>query len=130
MSSQNSSAPAHDDLVSAPSRQPSTRNPFAQSANVTVSVPETVEIRLVDATVLSDYETWTFLASILSSTVVGFVVAYLQAPEAPSAVALLAAGIVFAILLLVCGITAVSKRRQLRKKQRSLTFRLGEHVPD
>ena len=61
-----------------PSRSP--KNPFAHSANITLSVPESVEVRLVDASTLSDYEVWFFFASLLGSAVIGFFVACLQAP--------------------------------------------------
>jgi len=33
-------------------------NPLARGLNITVSIPETVEIRTVNASVLADYEVW------------------------------------------------------------------------
>lgn len=54
-----------------PESEPSD-NPFAKGLNVTVSVPQTVEVRMVDAAALSDYEVLFFISSILGSAVVGF----------------------------------------------------------
>ena len=53
----------------------SSDNPFGDALDVTVSIPETLEIKMVDATVLSDYEVWQFISSILGAAVVGFAVA-------------------------------------------------------
>ncbi len=45
---------------------------------VNVTVPETLEIPLVNASVLADYEAWLFMASVLANAVIGFRVAGLE----------------------------------------------------
>lgn len=128
MTSPSDSEKLHDDLVA--SQRPPSVNPFAQSANILVSVPETVEIRLVDASALVDYEVWTFLSSVLSSAVIGFGVAFFQATNSADRHNYLAIDIVFCALLVLCVSTAAFKRRKLAAKARRLRFRVGEPMPD
>lgn len=123
----NAKSARHEDLVERPSSAPSTPNPFAQAANITVSVPESVEIRLVDASVLSDYEVWSLATSILSSAVIGFFVAFCQAATGTGQ-SLLWTALVFLVLALVTGLTAVNKRRRLSKNTRKMSFHVGEPV--
>jgi len=100
-------------------------NPLAKALNVTVSVPETIEIRMVDASVLADYEVWFFISSILASAVVGFFVAYLQSDKSGS---LFATTGVFAILFIISCIMTFLKRHKLRKKSKDIKLRATEIV--
>jgi len=106
----------------------SSSNPFAQSSNITVSVPESVDVRLVDASVLADYEIWSLLTSILGSAVIGFLVAFLQADVVNKHLYGAVTG-VFAILLVLAAAMAVSKRRALTKNTKKLRFSVGEQLP-
>ncbi|WP_422450691.1 hypothetical protein [Endozoicomonas sp. ALB091] len=67
----------HDDLTDRQSSLPNSSNPLASASNITVTVPESVGVKLVDASTLGDYEIWSLLTSILSSAVVGFFVAFM-----------------------------------------------------
>lgn len=100
-------------------------NPLAKALNVTVSIPETVEIRMVDASVLADYEVWFFISSILASAVVGFFVAYLQSN---CSISLLATTLVFAVLFVISFIMTFMKRHKLRKKSKDIKLRATEIV--
>src|SRR5215207_4025973 len=102
--------PEHVDASSV-GKQQAVTNPIAKGLNVTVSVPESLEIVMVDASTLGDYEVWLFIASLLASTSVGFIVAFAQDP---SKFSLLINGIVFAILFLVALGMAMVKRQRLR----------------
>ena len=117
----------HEDLVSSPSSAPSAPNPFARAANITVSVPESVEIRLVDASALSDYEVWSLTTSILSSAVIGFFVAFCQAATGTGQ-SLLWTALVFLLLTVISGLMALSKKRRLTKNTRKMSFRIGEPI--
>src|SRR5688572_25219691 len=57
-------------------------NPVHDTFNISVLVPEQITIRMVDASALSDYEVWVFLASVMASASTGFLVPYLQAEAA------------------------------------------------
>ena len=86
---------------------------------VSFSVPKSIHVPLVNASVLSDYEAWFFVASVLANAVVGFLVAGLTNRDA----SLLATTLVFSILFVLASMMAFSKRRQLRKKTKRLTVR-------
>ena len=123
--------PSHnnEDLIAHPSNKPPTVNPFAQSANITLSVPESVEVKLVDASALADYEVWVLLTSILSSAVIGFVVALVQATaQDKGRYSVIAA--VFGLLMMVCAWMAIRKRRKLSSKTRKVRFRVGEPMDE
>ena len=120
---------ANQDLVAHPSNKPPTANPFAHSSSITVSVPESVEVKLVDASALADYEVWVLLTSILSSAVTGFLVAIIQA-VADYKSQYVAITMVFAILMFICALMAIMKRRKLSSKARRVRFRVGEQVND
>lgn len=119
----------NQDLVAHPSTKLSTGNPFAHTATITLSVPESVEVKLVDASALADYEVWVVLTSILSSAVTGFLVAIVQAAALDQA-RYVSITVVFGILMLVCAIMAVVKRRKLSNKARKVRFRVGEQIGD
>lgn len=119
----------NQDLVAHPSSKPPTGNPFAHTANITLSVPESVEVKLVDASALADYEVWIVLTSILSSAVTGFLVAIVQAPPLDQGRYSVITEI-FGILMLVCAFMAVVKRRKLSNKARRVRFRVGEQIVD
>jgi len=123
------SSDANQDLVAHPSKKAPTANPFAQSASITLSVPDSVEVKLVDASALADYEVWIFLTSILSSAVTGFLVAIVQAVESDRNryVSITA---VFVLLALVCGYMAFSKRHKLTSKARRVRFSIGDPLSD
>lgn len=92
---------------------------------VTISVPESLEVNLVDASQLSEYEIWALLTSISSSAVVGFFVGYLQAAKGTEN--LWVAIMTFAgAVLALSGLMLFFKRRRLYQKKRRVEFRLSE----
>ena len=117
----------HTDVTEAAPAAASEPNPLAGSSELMISVPETVEVRLVDAGVLSDYEVWALVSSILSSTVIAFAVAWFQAPDGEGGV-YLANALVFGVLLIVAATTAHTKRKRLNSGLKRLRFRIGEQV--
>ncbi|GLS97883.1 hypothetical protein [Piscinibacter gummiphilus] len=123
------SSASSQDLVAHPSKKPPTSNPFAQSASITLSVPDSVEVKLVDASALGDYEVWIFLTSILSSAVTGFLVAIVQAAESDRS-RYVAITFVFGLLALVCGCMAFNKRHKLTSKARRVRFSIGDPMSD
>ena len=105
-----------------PVRSEPTDNPLAGGLSISVFVPETIEIKMVDASVLSAYEVWVFIASILSSTTVGFWVSYTQALDAKSQTApyILHTTQVFGGLFVIAMTTALVKRSVLSRKSKSI----------
>lgn len=123
----NGNVSKHEDLVEQHSSQPASENPFAHSSNITVSVPETVEVKLVDASVLADYEVWSLVTSIIGSAVVGFLVAYFQADESVKGI-YGAVTVVFGLLMVLSGGMAVYKRRALTKNSKKVSFGVGPQI--
>jgi hypothetical protein len=123
-SSHGPAEPTHDDVDSFEG-SPATENPVSDSFNIVVSVPEQINIKMVDASTLADYEVWIFIASILSNAVVGFLVAYSQAIDAKSSSTSYIGwtAIVFIALLILAIGTALWKRTQLRKKSRDIKLK-------
>ena len=124
--SQREISPVHAE--SQPTHGKLSGNPLGKSLNVVVSVPEAIEIRMVNASTLSDYEMWIFLASILSNAVVGFVVATFQAYDAKAANAkqLLMTGIVFGILFLATLGMALAKRCTVTRTGKLISLKATE----
>jgi len=102
-------------------------NPFSKGLNVMVSVPDIIKIRMVDASVLGDYEIWLFISSILASAVVGFFVAYLQSEDE---IYLLVNTIIFLILFIISIIMAILKRNKLRAKSKQINLKATEITKD
>ncbi|MDE1211741.1 hypothetical protein [Vibrio aestuarianus] len=123
----NSGRNQHDDLTVSNSDEPRSSNPLASASNITVTVPESVAVKLVDASALGDYEIWSLLTSILSSAVVGFVVAFLQADSSQKSLYGSVTG-VFALLMIICGIMVVVKRKRLSNNTKTLKFSVGQQV--
>ncbi|HIF9499395.1 TPA: hypothetical protein ACX6SJ_003919 [Photobacterium damselae] len=123
----NSGRNQHDDLTVNNSDEPRTSNPLASASNITVTVPESVAVKLVDASALGDYEIWSLLTSILSSAVVGFVVAFLQADSSQKGLYGSVTGI-FALLMIICAIMVIVKRNRLFNNTKTLKFSVGQQV--
>ncbi len=85
---------------------------------VSVSVPKNLHIPLVSASILSDYEAWFFIASVLASAVVGFLVAGLA-----NKFSMLATTLVFSILFAIAIKMTFSKRRRLQGTTKTFTLR-------
>lgn len=58
------------------------QNPMYNGLDVNLRIPETIDITMVEAKSLGDFELWSFLVSLMSNFVVGFVVAWATAPTA------------------------------------------------
>ena len=92
-------------------------NPIASGLSITVSVPETIEIKMVDASTLADYEIWFFIASILSGAVIGFLVAFFQENFAPIYGWM---SLILFIIFVLSVIMALTKRAMLTKKSKTI----------
>lgn len=98
-------------------------NPLARALNVTVSLPEKITVKMVDASVLADYEVWVLISSILASAVVGFLVAYFQSGQS---VPYLFMTIVLAILFAISLTMSFVKRHKLQQKSKDVTLHATE----
>lgn len=131
--SENTAPPpsSQHDEAEAFQRSPPSENPATDSFNIIVTVPESIQIRMVDASALADYEIWVFIASILSNAVVGFLVAYFQAVDSksPSTPYIGWSTVLFLLLFLVAAATAICKRASLRRKGRDIKLKTTGAAP-
>jgi hypothetical protein len=116
--------PEHDEAETF-SNAPSTENPASEPFNIVVSVPEAIQIRMVDASSLADYELWVFIASLISNFVVGFLVAYSQAIDSNSPAKTYVGWtlLLFVLLFAISLTAAIRKRLELRKKGRDIKLK-------
>ena len=124
-----SDSPAQEDLTTHESDQPRTPNPLARNSSISVSVPASLNIRLVDASVLLEYETWSFITSFLITAFVGFLIATLDAPEL-SQRPYIAFTAILGILALVSGLRAWYKRVAMAKDTHTVSFGIGEQITE
>ena len=92
--------------------------PLARTT-VVVSVPQTLEIELVDSSVLKDYEVWSIQSSALFSILVGIAVAMIQSGWS-SALGIF--GLVFLVWFGFSSGHAIKKRNQLKRNVTSIPF--------
>lgn len=104
-----------------------TTNPV-EGWDVNVQVPE-IELRMVNADALEEYEIWFGLGSIFAAATVGFIVAHIQSsdaaeqlntvqpnlPHRPDHTFLLVA-VIFLVMLIAAGIRAYLLRRGIKSK--------------
>ena len=116
-----------------PPRVSSSENPMAQFP-LSLSVPD-IEVRMVNAAGLEDYEIWLFIASLSSSATVGFVVAWLQSGElikgetvGRDAYYLVVAGVFF-VVFAVTFIRALQLRQRIRKAGNTYRMQLVSVAP-
>ncbi len=118
---------SHHPILAAKGKGRSVENPLAGGLNVSVSIPETIEIRMVDASALADYEMWFFISSILANAVVGFGVAYFQDTTKQF---LFYNTLVFLVLFLASAFFAFFKRYKLREGSKAIKLKAVAEIEE
>src|ERR1700741_544377 len=88
-----------------------------------------IEVKMLNASSLADYEVWLFVASVTSSTSIGFLVAYFQtvAEKAGGAdIASLVSALVFAMIFAATFARAILLRQSISKEARSVRMQATE----
>ncbi len=113
------------------------RNPGAAAPNVKMIVPMSVEVRLVDANSLVEYEIWTWLGTACLAGAVGFATVALTVPSSTAEGATnatndgrdeLMAGAVALAIVLAVAIAMVVRHKGKMKKRTTKTLVFGEEV--
>jgi hypothetical protein len=115
--------PPQQDEVETYAGEESTQEPTSGDFAVSVSVPEVIEIRMVDASTLSDYEIWFFASGGFLTFAVAFLVAYIQEMDPKVATVLLIVAVLFGVVFALFLIMTLVKRHALRKKGRTIQLR-------
>jgi hypothetical protein len=106
-----------------PTKEGEQTNPIGNELNILVSLPESLEIKMVNASILADYEIWIFISSVLSSVMSGFWVAFTQTKDNAVRNILFWNSLIFTILFLAAVIVAFTKRSKLNKKSKSIKLK-------
>ncbi len=105
-----------------PSPEGFSGNPSAHGMNVTVSIPETIDIRLVNASALNDFEVWTYIASVVSNFMVGFWVWHGQSTDVEELKVLSFVSWFCTFLFIASLGMVIFKRVQLSRKTKKITL--------
>jgi uncharacterized membrane protein len=100
-------------------------NPSTDAFNVVVVVPDQIPIRMVNATVLEDYEFQVFIASLFFGATTGFLAPTIQEFQSggPLAVPFLMMTIVFAVAFVATLLVAMAKRKKLKAGGREIKLK-------
>lgn len=108
-----------------------TQNPLSSGFDFSLHMPE-LEVRMVNAATLGDYETWLYAASLVFTSAAGFAVAYMQSfhtvrpgQEASNGLYLVVA-IIFFILFLLFYARAIIIRKTLKAATKTYKMRAYE----
>lgn len=96
-------------------------NPISSPFNITVSIPESIDIKMVDASALTDFEIWIYISSLLSNLAIGFWISFSLNIEPKLDRVLTWVSGSFTILFVVAILVAKYKRRLLSKKTRKFS---------
>lgn len=103
-------------------------NPLGNELDIMVSIPETLEIKMVNASILSDYEIWFFISSVLASVMVGFWVAKIQNVVKEIDSILFWNSVVFTLLFIFATITAFIRRKKLNEKSKTIKLKASKSL--
>jgi hypothetical protein len=103
-------------------------NPLAQQFNIVVSIPQAVKIKLVDASLLNEFELWLYFSTVLLNISTGFWVAYTQNAKQQTNNTLIWTAICFTIVFSFTLIVAIYKRVKMNKKSRNVE--LSTSIPN
>jgi hypothetical protein len=112
-----SPTPQHDEVETFENDE-SASNPEAQDFSISVSIPENIEIDMVDARSLDDYEIWGVVTSVMLSLFSGFLIACVQETETRAFKIFVIITVILGLLLLGSIALALIKRKFLKSKGR------------
>ena len=110
-----------DDEADADFRGRASRNPGSDSPAVRVKMPESVEVRLVDASTLLEYEIWTGLGTACLSATIGFLVAWSEAGDRTGGLYAASCGVSGGVVLVSVGM-AIWKRTSIRQATKTVDY--------
>ena len=93
-------------------------NPIGNELQFELSIPEKIEIKMVDASSLNDYELWGVIASVFCNFLVGFLVASISNTEEKCTSLYWSITGIFAIFCISSVIMVWLKRKQMTIKKK------------
>jgi uncharacterized membrane protein len=101
-------------------RAEGTENP-QWTPNITVSIPETIDVKMVQATALSEYEEWFLMFTISCTAFFTFLALCIQSKQFNFILTLIT--IIFGGFFIYTGYRTFRKRQKLTSKSRTFTLR-------
>lgn len=104
-----------------------TPNPLGESPSILVTMPQAIEVQLVDASVLRDYEVWILVTTVFLSAAVGSFVAWAGDVSQGHL------GVVGGVFLVAAGATGamvVTKRKVLSRRKQVVRYPANAAVVD
>lgn len=89
------------------------QNPIGEGLDVEVRIPKKIEIKMVDASSLNEYEVWLFIASLTCNFLVGFVVATISEEDSRIRSILTIIDFFWGVLLIVALLMVHAKRKKM-----------------
>ena len=118
--------PEHTEVES--SSAEASENPSSGDFNIALSIPEQIEVKMVDASTLSDYEVWFFVSSSLLSFFTGFLVALIQEADPKAQFILKIVTGLFLLLLIGSLIMTFMKRHRLKKAGKTIYLKTSRAI--
>lgn len=95
-------------------------NPLASNLKVRLSVPASIDIEIVEATHLKEYEIWAVVSSLMLNLLVGFVVAATTNTVKERTVLLWAISAIFFLLLIGAVIIMIVYRKKISRDKQTV----------
>ena len=100
-------------------------NPIVRNLDISISLPKNIEIKMVNASTLNDYEMFMIATTILISSFVGFFVAFIQNT---AQMQLLYFSLVLLVLSFISTTIMLKKRKQMTEKTRVIKLKIDEEI--
>jgi len=98
-------------------------NPITNDLNISVSIPECIDIKMVNADALNDYELWTFISSFLSNIAVGLWIWFGQNTDPKLNPFIKVVAIIASLLFATSVIIMIIKRTKLKSKTKTINIK-------
>lgn len=109
--------PAHDEVESF---NDSSSQSTSESDNISISlsIPSEIEVALVDARALGDFELWSYISGVIMSLSSGFIVAFAQEQDAKTKSLMGIVALIFSVMFVGSIVMMLVKRFQMKKKKK------------
>ncbi|MFY0483471.1 hypothetical protein ACI6PS_12780 [Flavobacterium sp. PLA-1-15] len=104
-------------------------NPLGNNLNVVVTVPHTVKVKLVDASLLNEFEVWMYFSGILLNAVTGFWVSYVQNTVRETDKVLWWISLILTILFAFTSGVAINRRIKMNKNSKDIELNTSVNNP-
>jgi hypothetical protein len=99
-------------------------NPVGDGLEIEVSIPKKIEIKMVNASNLNDYELWGVITSVFCNFLVGFLIATISNTVEERHTLLWSITAIFTSFVLFSGYMTYKKRKQMTIKEKMIKMNM------